>query len=100
VTQIEQQMSQARPKTMAKAKATAKAKAQMPERQHDPWHHTSSEEEDVETLDAEPWNAITEPDFSMEPAVQSRMDHLENMMNQILMHLNQGHQASNSPAAP
>jgi hypothetical protein len=54
----------------------------------------------VETLDAEPWDAITEPVFSMEPAVHSRMDQLENMMNQILMHLNQGHQASNSLAAP
>ena len=100
VDQIEQQMNLPRPKTMAKAKATAKARAQMPEQPHDPWHPASFEEEDVETLDAEPWDAITEPVFSMEPAVQYRMDQLENMMNQILMHLNQGHPASNSPAAP
>ena len=91
-------MNLPRPKTMAKAKATAKARAQMPEQPHDPWHPASFEEEDVETLDAEPWDAITEPVFSMEPAVQYRMDQLENMMNQILMHLNQGHPASNSPA--
>ena len=96
VEKSEQQLSHAQPKSVAKSKAASKpmARPQIPE---DPWNQTTSEEElEIEGPDGEMWAAVNPPKPDEMQNVQARIGHMENMMTQILSHLNQSQPGLNN----
>ena len=87
--QIDEQMNHAAPKSAAKAKGAPKSmnRPPVPEMPLDPWHHPSSEEEEM--VEA-PWesvnpNSVNDEEVAM---MRNRMGEMESVLQQILSHLN------------
>ena len=88
INQIEGQMAQAGPKSRAKAKGAPKQQSRPPgaDLPHDPWHPPSDEEE----LMSQTWEPVRAPTMEEEEIVmmRERMGEMENVLQQILSHLN------------
>jgi len=94
LNKIEGQMAQANPKSRAKAKGAPKQQSRPPvaDLPDDPWNPPSDEEE----LMGHPWEPVRAPAMVEEEMVmmRERMGEMENVLQQILSHLNPGQPTS------